>query len=196
MSTIFGADVQRVQAGRGAKRGGGFKRGGFPVRTLSILFCPCWDFPFFLFFRDFQWMSSEIFTICPFPLLVYPPEKIHPQKKRSSEQVFLNNFRWAPDSCHREEGKGSPEVFGKSSCERGNFIVFSDLGWALGPRINSAYKGQSRKRPRHNPDLPQKQVGNPQLEPPRFSFSQVAEKLCTESILGCTPKGAYGNAAF
>ena len=42
-----------------------------------------------------------------------PPEKIHPKLKSSSEQVFLNNFHWVPDSCHREEGKSSRELFEK-----------------------------------------------------------------------------------
>ena len=28
-------------------------------------------------------------------------------------QVFLNNIRWVPDSCHREEGKSSRELFEK-----------------------------------------------------------------------------------
>ena len=34
-----------------------------------------------------------------------PPEKIPPKLKSSSEQVFLNNFRWVPDSCHRKKAK-------------------------------------------------------------------------------------------
>ena len=43
---------------RAAKRGGGFKRGVFPIWTCPsffVLFCPFWDFP------DF----SGIFPICP-----------------------------------------------------------------------------------------------------------------------------------
>ena len=39
--------------------------------------------------------------------------KIHPKEKSSYEQVFLNNFRLVPDSCHREEGKSSRELFEK-----------------------------------------------------------------------------------
>ena len=44
--------------------------------------------------------------------------KIHrknppPPTKSSSKQVFLNNFRWVPDSYHGEEGKSSHELFEK-----------------------------------------------------------------------------------
>ena len=42
-----------------------------------------------------------------------PPDKIHPKQKSSSEQVFLNNSRWVPDSHHREESKNSREIFEK-----------------------------------------------------------------------------------
>ena len=38
-------------------------------------------------------------------------ENPHPKYKSSSEQVCLNSFRWVPDSCHREEGKSSRELF-------------------------------------------------------------------------------------
>ena len=42
-----------------------------------------------------------------------PPEKIHPKLKKSSEQAFLNNFRQAPDLCHREEGTSLRELLKK-----------------------------------------------------------------------------------
>ena len=29
-------------------------------------------------------------------------------------KLFLNNFRWVPDSCHREEGKNWRELFEKA----------------------------------------------------------------------------------
>ena len=44
----------------------------------------------------------------------YQRRKIYPskstQKKKSSEQVFLNNFHWVSDLCHREEGKSSHKL--------------------------------------------------------------------------------------
>ena len=39
--------------------------------------------------------------------------KIHRKWKSSSQQVFLNNFHWAPDSCHREECKSLRKRFDK-----------------------------------------------------------------------------------
>ena len=34
-----------------------------------------------------------------------PPEKNPHKIKSSSGQVFLNNFRWVPDSCHMQGGR-------------------------------------------------------------------------------------------
>ena len=66
-----------------------------------------------------------------------PPEVFHPpqkkkknKKKRSSEQVFLNHFRWVPDSCHGKEGKSSHKVIEKV---RVNAVFFDVSGWVLGP---------------------------------------------------------------
>ena len=42
-----------------------------------------------------------------------PPRKNPPKIKSSSERVFLNNFRWVPDSCHRNAGKSSRKLFEK-----------------------------------------------------------------------------------
>ena len=39
-----------------------------------------------------------------------PPPKNPPKIKCSSEQVFLNNFRWVPGSNHRVERKRSREL--------------------------------------------------------------------------------------
>ena len=40
--------------------------------------------------------------------------KIRPHSKNVHlKQIFLNNFRWVPDSCHREEGKSSRELLEK-----------------------------------------------------------------------------------
>ena len=50
------------------------------------------------------------------------PPKI---KKKSSEHVFLNNFRRAPDSCHREKKQKFERTFRKSSCKRGVFFGIS-----------------------------------------------------------------------
>ena len=49
--------------------------------------------------------------------------------KKSSEQVHLNNFRRAPDSCHREEGKSSRELFEKV---RVNAPLFGVSGFWVG----------------------------------------------------------------
>ena len=40
-------------------------------------------------------------------------KKTTQNKKCSSERVFLNNYRWVPDSRHGEEGKNSRELFEK-----------------------------------------------------------------------------------
>ena len=50
-------------------------------------------------------------------------KKIHPTFKKSSEQVFLNNFRSVPDSCHREGGKSAREPSEKI---RVNTVFFSE----------------------------------------------------------------------
>ena len=60
-------------------------------------------------------------------------EENPPEKKSSSEQVFLNNFRWVPDSCHREEGESSRELFEKVRVNTAFFLVFRDFGWVFGP---------------------------------------------------------------
>ena len=54
-------------------------------------------------------------------------------KEVSSEQVFLNNFRWVPDSCHREEGKNSRELFEKIRVKAAVFLAFRDFGWVFDP---------------------------------------------------------------
>ena len=41
------------------------------------------------------------------------PQKNPPRIKSSSEQVVLNNYCRAPDSCHREAGRSSSELLGK-----------------------------------------------------------------------------------
>ena len=50
-----------------------------------------------------------------------PPEKKPPIINNSSEEVFLNNFRCVPESCHREEVRSSREVFEKA---RVNAVFF------------------------------------------------------------------------
>ena len=61
-----------------------------------------------------------------------PPEKIHPKQKSSCEQVLLNDFRWFPDSCHREEGKSSRELFEKVRVNAVFLWYFEILGGFLG----------------------------------------------------------------
>ena len=56
----------------------------------------------------------------------------NPKVKSSAEQVFLNNFRWVPASCHREEGKSSRELFKKVRADE-VFWVFRDFRWVWGP---------------------------------------------------------------
>ena len=53
-------------------------------------------------------------------------------KKRSSEQVFLNKVCRLPDSCEREEGKSSRELFEKVRVNAVFFLVFLDLDGFLG----------------------------------------------------------------
>ena len=73
------------------------------------------------------------------PAMRFQPQRrnIHPKlstqhKKSSSEQVCLNNFGWVPDSCHREEGKSSCELFGQVRVNAPFFWYFGILGgfWA------------------------------------------------------------------
>ena len=54
-----------------------------------------------------------------------PTPKNPPKIKSSSGQVFLNNFRRVPDSCHRDEGEGSRELFEKV---RINAVLFGCFG--------------------------------------------------------------------
>ena len=48
---------------------------------------------------------------------IFLRKKIHLRKSTqeisSSEQVFLKNLCWVPDSCHRKAGKSSCELFEK-----------------------------------------------------------------------------------
>ena len=65
---------------------------------------------------------------------MYHWRKIHPKKstqnkKCSSERVFLNNFRWVPDSCHRKARKSSRELFEES---RVNEVFFGTSGFGVG----------------------------------------------------------------
>ena len=71
------------------------------------------------FWRDFSFSGGK-------PTRKNPP-KI--DKKTLSEQVFLNNFHWVPDSCHREEGKSSRELFEKA---RVNAVSFGISGFGVG----------------------------------------------------------------
>ena len=52
-------------------------------------------------------------------------------KKKSHEQHFLNNICWVPDSCHREAGRSSRELFAKF-VQTWYFLVFLDFGAPLG----------------------------------------------------------------
>ena len=66
------------------------------------------------------------------------PKNSTPNKKSSSEQVFLNNFRLAPDSCPREEGKSSRELFKKVRVEAVFLLGISGFGvgfWASRSRV-------------------------------------------------------------
>ena len=61
---------------------------------------------------------------------------IHPEKstqnKSSSEQVFLNKFRWVPDSCHREECRSSRKLFEKVRTKRCFVLVVRISGCWVG----------------------------------------------------------------
>ena len=50
-------------------------------------------------------------------IFCWPQEENPPESKNQNKKVhlnkFLNNFRWVPDSCHREEGKCSRELYRK-----------------------------------------------------------------------------------
>ena len=55
--------------------------------------------------------------------------KIPPERKNSSEQAFLNNFCWVPDSHHRENGKvhaNFSKRFAQTRC------FFGTLGFWVG----------------------------------------------------------------
>ena len=61
------------------------------------------------------------------------PKKSTQNTKSSSEQVSLSNFRWVPDSRHREDGKSSCELFEKvrANAPLFFFLVFRDFGWVI-----------------------------------------------------------------
>ena len=52
--------------------------------------------------------------------------------------------------------------------------IFPICPFSLSWPINGTNEEQSRKGPRHNPDLPRKKWEHPGLENPRFSFSQFS----------------------
>ena len=56
------------------------------------------------------------------------PKKSTPNKKVHLDKFLLNNFRWVPDSCHREEGKSSCEFFEKV---RANAVFFGISGFLV-----------------------------------------------------------------
>ena len=89
-------------------------------------------------FRDSRDSSSEKtpFAMTPFfPCPSFARKKNPPKVKSSSEEVSLNNFRWVPDSCRREEGKSSRELFDQVRVNSVFFLVFQDFGWVFGPLI-------------------------------------------------------------
>ena len=60
-----------------------------------------------------------------------PPNRFNPKWKSSSEQVIVNNFCWASDSCHREAGK--------SSCEHLENFVPTFRKWRVFTRCSLVY---------------------------------------------------------
>ena len=52
--------------------------------------------------------------------------------KSSSEQVFLNNLRWVPDSFHKAAGRSSCELFKKVRANAVFLLACLDFGWGLG----------------------------------------------------------------
>ena len=94
-----------------------------------------------------QFLTPPLLQFLTPPLLQFltPPfanesrlaeEEIHPKRstpqKSSSEEMFLNNFCWVPDSCDREEGKSSRELFEKVRVNAVFFWYFGILGGFLG----------------------------------------------------------------
>ena len=61
-----------------------------------------------------------------------PSKNFSQNKKSSSEQAFLKNCRWVPDSSHREVGKSSHELFEKVRLNAVFFWYFGILGGLLG----------------------------------------------------------------
>ena len=97
--------------------------------------------------------------------------KIHPQKnppeilKSSSEQVFLNNFRWVPDSCHRKRAKSSRELFEKVRVNAAFFGYFGilqsthqELGVHRNPATSAVCDGNCHRGPQQWRDLADKTV--------------------------------------
>ena len=74
---------------------------------------------------------------------VFQRRNIHPkkstEKKKKSEQVLLNYFRWVPDVCHRGEFKSSRELFEKVCVNAVFFGNFWDFGWVFGPLFLSLF---------------------------------------------------------
>ena len=62
-----------------------------------------------------------------------------------TQHVFLNNFCRFPDSCHREEGKNSRELFAKVRAKAVLFCI-SGFGWVVRPLIIRGLQKVSAER--------------------------------------------------
>ena len=96
-----------------------------------------------LFLSDFYFRATDssadfVARLCPtfFGGGNLPPQN-PPKMKSASEQVYLNSFRWLPDSRHRGKGKSSRDFFSKVCVNAVCVCVcffssFGDFGWVLG----------------------------------------------------------------
>ena len=70
----------------------------------------------------------------------------------SSEHVFLNNFRWVPDSCRKEEGKSLRELFEKVGVIAVLFWYFGISGWSeKSPALIKIKSALPPPNPKYNP---------------------------------------------
>ena len=128
----------------------------------------------------------------------------------SSEQVYLNNFCWVSDSCHREEGRSSHEFLGKKLVLTQCFVVFLDLGGVSGLWVGDAgslikLTSVLTQKPllvKVRPHCARQSlaiavwhaaVGASSYYHPGCHAHAVTPCLLTLRIIGCTPRGSCSN---
>ena len=103
-------------------------------------------------------------------------------KKSSSEQVFLNSFRWVPDSCHRETGKSSRELFEKVRVDA-FFVGICGFWVGCWASIRGSWKPGNQQLPRaRKPEQPAQAESGPISRDHRWAKSRDSyRRIASES---------------